>query len=217
MRTFLIGCGVIVMLIFGGVIYVGWKGVSMFRQMAGEIEEVTALYAQTNQEHPFSPPEGGTPGADQLDRWLRVRGLVSGEVEQMTAAFESEEASWASVRQLISMPARIGREHVAALREAGMSAREYGWITGSVIGALNSGDARADARFAALIDKTEELGEQYHDHSRSLLRTGHSLTSDQLAQLLPLLAERSEQILETSRVFLLDLFVLDHLNDGPGD
>ncbi len=230
MRTLLLGCGAILLIVVIGVGWVGWKGYTMVRQFGEGFEQVQLAYDHTDDQFPFNEPTDEVPSPEQLDRWLLVRQRMVEPVASFHLRLEQLEQNQVSVSvsgvaDIIQLPITLGQEHVAALEAAGMSRREYTWIFNMVQATLVSDEARADPQLAALVNGMEqdfneivdiaeahadepEAGVEQASYETPMIGSEVEVTPAQRAALLPLLRQRLPQLEQTSRVILLDAIML---------
>ncbi len=128
MRFWLIGCGsLLVIVIILGV--VGFKYVKDAAiEFKDDLEFVLDEYSALDRDFPFEKPEDGILSADDYARFARCRRILLEDLDEYLGEFEGEDTSWKKkISLVVNMPTEIGRFHVTALKEAGLSPTAYEW------------------------------------------------------------------------------------------
>jgi len=154
MKKVLLGClGVSVLLVIAGgalgYFYV-YKPARSFVAGIAQFEEVPKLNAQIENQHPFSPPEGGVLTQELVDRYMKTQQSLRGrmgprlrELETKYKMFEKDGGQDPSLGQMVGaiqdlagLIVEAKRAQVAALNEHGFSLAEYEWVRGTMYEAL---------------------------------------------------------------------------------
>lgn len=150
MKSFLIGCGVVILILIvlgvGGVLYIR----SAVKRVSAEMDGAQRSLVATNRDFPFQAPADGKLAEDRLLVWFNVREqalmLEKKRTEQMrTGGFQA-------MKTAVNMIPAAFKEYETILREAKMSVSEYTWISGQVRGALKSRLAAKDPQTALMSD-----------------------------------------------------------------
>lgn len=128
MRYWLIGCGslLVIVMVLG---YVGFryiKGAAV--EFRDELVDVTEAYAQLEEERPFERPAGGNVTDEKFQAFIACRQRMLVDTEAYFAEIEDDETSWRrKISLAFSLMTELGRFHLEALRETGLSPVEYAW------------------------------------------------------------------------------------------
>ena len=154
MKKLAIGCGLVVLLLGIAAAVAAYLA---YRQIGGAVAqfaafaEVPDLERTVANQQPFTPPASGELTRDQVDRLVRVQGLVREELGTRISAMESryksmfdkEQASVTDLPQLIAAYRDLAgtwmdakRRQVRALNETGFSLAEYRWVRQQAYAAL---------------------------------------------------------------------------------
>jgi hypothetical protein len=128
MRYWLIGCGSLFVI----VLVLGYAGYRYIRGAAvefkDELVDVTEAYARLEEERPFERPAGGVIADEKYLAFIACRKLMLADTEAYFAEIEDDETSWRrKISLAFSLMTELGRFHLAALRETGLSPVEYAW------------------------------------------------------------------------------------------
>jgi len=128
MRFWLIGCGslLVIVIILGVVAFNYVKDAAL--EFKDDLDFVLTEYRTLERDFPFEKPEQGILSADDYGRFARCRQILLDDLDEYFGEFEGEETSWKKkISLVVNMATELGRFHVAALREAGLSPNAYEW------------------------------------------------------------------------------------------
>jgi hypothetical protein len=155
MKKLAIGCGVVILLVgVAGAV----ASYYLYRQIGGavaqlsEFAQVPDLERGVTNQQTFTPPASGDLTREQVERLVRVQGLIREHLGTSIAAMESryktllerEQATVRDLPQLIGVYRDLAgtwmeakRRQVAALNETGFSLDEYRWVRDRAYAALD--------------------------------------------------------------------------------
>jgi hypothetical protein len=159
MKNILIGCGVvallIIVLIVVGVVWIARTGMNIAKEIQVAAERLEA----TNQKFPFTEPADGLMLEDRLVSWIDLHKQAGQWEKEVENSFKeggpNDKKGFSTFKEAINMIPNMMGKQVDSLEQARMSQKEYAWITGQVMGTLNSGDVRGDPAAANMIKAAE--------------------------------------------------------------
>ncbi len=171
MKKFLIGCGILTLLVILVVCSVGgyftFKTVKWGQEIAENIEAAQEGYDQLEEAHPFVKPEGEiTMEADRLAAYFEVREALSTKLEEQSFVAKINNAEsgtkpdmgvmdWINFGTYIA--GGVHKDAVSVLEANDMPRSEYIYYTRGVLMTLAEG-ARTNEEFeAALLDLDNAL------------------------------------------------------------
>ncbi len=212
MKKFLIGCGVVILLGVIGLFATCYTLYRMGKGLVDNMMEIQTKYEAVDSHYSFKTPADGALTQAQIDRWLAVRKGLAGPSAEFKGIISGKSPGLSAVRKMFSLLKDLATEHAAALEANQMSSMEYTWITGQVLGVLTSDEGRKDPKLKPLIEaieRVETMPQAGQQQRLSLDAMAASLTSEQIAKLIPLIEARVDQIDESKDVFAFDSFILD--------
>ena len=156
MKKVLIGCGVLFVILAALVAGGGYFAVQTFKQVGSEMKVAGDDLQATNRDFPFAAPADGKLSEKQLLTWLKIREEDSALGKQRQETMKA--GRFRAMRKMVNIMPDMIKEYVKNLRAEKMSAAEYAWITGQIMGALKSRAAAKDpktAELAALIEQPD--------------------------------------------------------------
>jgi hypothetical protein len=175
LKPMLIGCGLIALLVFGGLAFLFIFVGRQYFEMSRYAEKMSEEYAALNQQYPFTPPEDSPSiGLDRAASYLRVRGAI------METIPEDLEAKAGNLTQTFDVGMRdlhrlagemfqfakaASQAHVEALKGEQMSPDEFAWVHGQVMNKIlnrEEGDPKR-AIYDTLFKDLEEAAKARED------------------------------------------------------
>lgn len=212
MKKVLMGCGVLILILFVIFGFLVYQGVKLGKSFASGIEETKKQYNALNSRHPFTAPADGIVTEEQMARWIAVRDASLAPVQNLDAKLKAGKTRnpLKVLEGVMSVFQEIARAHVTILDGQKMSMNEYAWVTKTVLGVLNSGDGRASAKLKPIIEKLEEVADRPKGKNTNMmvLQHGAPLTSAQIERMLPLVEANAEALVKTAAVFSFDAFAI---------
>jgi hypothetical protein len=154
MKSFLMGCGVALLLLIV-IVVVGVLALrTSFKKMTTAMSAAESELQATNRDFPFTPPGDGKLTETQLTTWIKVREAIAAYDKEHFA--KVQRGGFQAITAGFKVLPDTIREYARILRQEKMSAEEYGWITGQVMGALKSRAAGKDPKTAELARLAEE-------------------------------------------------------------
>jgi len=172
MKFWLIGCGVLLFIIIGLVIFGVYFIKTRFDETAEKLEETRVQYIELEKAHPFEKAPKMVLSVEQTSRFAACRQDLLVSLNETMSSFENEETSWLDKINLIFdiFPA-LGQDHIAALKKQSMPPSEYAWILEKVITGLKYA-GREEAP-----DKLKELRKAFENASFEM-RNNQTETED---------------------------------------
>ncbi len=134
MKYWLIGCGILLLIVIVLGVFTVHYFVTHFQEMKQEFEEVAAEYHELEAAYPFKKPTDNIVTTVQMGRFVRCRKELAYGVQEMLDRFEDEETSGLDkLGMLFNMFPAIGKHHVNALGDVQMSPIEYHWLLNQVL------------------------------------------------------------------------------------
>ncbi|MEN6624841.1 MAG: hypothetical protein ABFD69_01290 [Candidatus Sumerlaeia bacterium] len=212
MKKVLMGCGVLILIVFVIFGFLVYQGVKLGKSFASGIEETKQQYDALNSRHPFTAPADGIVTQEQMARWIVVRDASLAPVQNLDAKLKAEKTKnpLKVLEGVMGVFQEIARTHVTILDGQKMSMNEYAWVTKTVLGVLNSGDGRASAKLKPVIEKLEQEVNRSKEKNTNMmvLQHGAPLTSAQIERMLPLVEAHAEALVKTAAVFSIDAFIV---------
>jgi len=205
-KKFLIGCGVVVVLIVG-VAVIG--GVFVFRQFKGVGERFKNLAVQVeaiDRQFPFTPPADRLLKEDRLVVWLGVLKQHRQDGDQFGKP-DPRQGGFKMAQAMMTAFPRLGEQLTQHLKAVAMSMEEYRWILGQVVGTLHSGDAQADASLKPMVSVIESQavtpqGDRRMDNQLAMLAA--PVTSQQITHNVQLLKKHEKEFLAAGSAISMD-------------
>ncbi|MFC1736771.1 hypothetical protein ACFL1X_11690 [Candidatus Hydrogenedentota bacterium] len=205
MKKFLIGCGVILLVLLVIVGLVSWKLYQLATETLQEAAEIAKEGQTLDKDFPFTPEQGQLLTAERLDAWLETRNKLAIRFSQVEDSLK--DGGIGVILKFREELFEVVSEHIAALRTVSMSVDEYMWITAQVLGALNSGDGRSKPEMKELVKAVDDLekNQQRGLQTQNIRLMAAPVTAEQIANTCNLLAQRKEQFLSSIKAFFADI------------
>ncbi len=228
---FMIGCGVIAVLVLlavGGIGFFSWKAGSSF---ANGLRDAEA----TNAEFPFTPPADRRIPAERFVAYLRVRTAAAQPIrnafKDLEDAGKKETGGFvADIKRKIDAISGISEAFAGfwsalsqTLRSEKMSLAELRWIEWSIHGAIVCASRTGDKNALELVGafqrndpEDEESGAKFSDGGYGRLRGRLERDCDKLepANLALAIAHKAEFLADDAGV-IVDAFILN-VEEAPG-
>jgi len=163
MKKVLIGCLIILVLIVGLTIGVGWYLFVKARDFVGSYEGSFAQIQQVDEDFPWSPPAAEAPlNPQRFDQYLQVRSTIHDRLmrvrlfSELARAAEQETQANITSFQVMSVITEIPgilRDTVDAYRQQEMSFREFRYYSLESLRAIRAGAEAGDPEMQQLWEK----------------------------------------------------------------
>lgn len=207
MKNILIGCGVVVVIILIVVIVLGYFGFKVAKGVGTEVKQVQESFAELDSVYAFVVPDDGLISSRQYDKWIQIRQ----HLEPSIASYDTimKHFSFKSLSKLKEHTLTMMQAMCSELEAAEMSSEEYAWMSRQIIGALNSGDIRANPAMQDIVKAYDEINEpSQNKHYKSDIRTmAIPVTSAQIQRISVLIQKNPAVFLETIKVFYVDTVI----------
>ncbi|MHC4944184.1 MAG: hypothetical protein ACYTG7_14315 [Planctomycetota bacterium] len=149
MRFWLIGCGVVLVILIGLAFFFGNIFFRQVEESKGKEKEASILYQRLERDFPFEKPWGRTLTGEDLEKFVACRRQVLESIEAQFRMLEDEEISiFEEFTRSMDMFPSLTQTHSQALEKLQMSPQAYYWIMNQVLLAL---------RFAEAYEAPQEL------------------------------------------------------------
>jgi hypothetical protein len=207
MKKVLIGCGIATAVIVVIFIVIGYFGVKLFKNVSEEFSGFNTTFQELNVKYPFTEPVDGLISRDRYKAWMQVRQGMSGSIAVYDSTMKNFNLK--SLSTLKEHTFKSMQQYQEFMEAAGLSPDEYTWISGCMIGAMNSGDVRSDADLRDVVEafdaiKNSDSGRPTFSND-NLESFGIPVTSSQIARITSLIREDKQAFMETIKVFHLDM------------
>lgn len=229
MKSFLIGCGVVAVVLIIAVVGAGWWAVQTGKKMGKQMQATNEMLAAVERKFPFTPPANGLMDDGRLANWLQINKKTSAAGEAILDMQGNQgPQKMKAIGQALNQMMTAGQEQARLLEEGAMSPSEYLWIAGQVGGLLNSGDAQSDAAVVRVVKALEtqdsamrpKNSPRAQNQAGALRTVATPLTSPQIAQLVPLVKKYEQDFLKCPKAIVSNVFILGMhrgaLNARPG-
>lgn len=226
MRNVLIGCGLILSVFVGMIVFNVFMFGSRIHRTVNALEKVQSSYAKMadaikkqNEKYPFTPPADGIVTPGQFAKWLEIRRTNIPMAEKLKSIHSSggeTKNAYKLMEDVMSAQMQATDRIIAALEQHQISSNEYQWISMNIMAVLDSGDGRANPRLKPVIVDAEKRG------SGLISPYGPSaphLTSAQIARMLPMVEANCDAVSATLAVFTVDanLMGLEFMDEETSD
>lgn len=207
MKNVLIGCGVVLALVIIVVVVLGYFGFKVFKGVGEEVQQVQEGFAKLDSMYVFVAPQDGLITSRQYDKWIQIRQHMAPSIASFDTIVENFSFKTLSRLKEHSMTMML-RMH-SELETAQISPEEYTWVSRQIIGALNSGDVRANPAMQDIVEAYDEMNQPSKSKQyRSDIRTmGIPVTSYQIQRISGLIQKNPTVFLETIKVFYVDTLI----------
>jgi hypothetical protein len=164
MRFWMIGCGVVVVIIIGLGVFFGNIFFRQVEESKGKESEASLLYTRLEKDFPFEQTWGRALTEQDLAKFVACRREVLRGIETQIQVLEDEELSFfEKLTRSMDMFPSLAQIHSQALQQQEMSARAYYWIMNQVLLALRfaeNDEAPAELKkLRKLLDRPRESGD----------------------------------------------------------
>lgn len=207
MKNVLIGCGVVLLIVIIIGFYLCYHVIRFTKDVTVEMAEIEDQIVTLNMKNPFVPPDDSLIQSDRFGIWIALRLHLSDEVDQVNELFQ--DFSIKAIPNIRQELFDIAKLMVSELDTLSMSPNEYIWIVRQVIGVLDSGDGRQNPELKSVIEAFDSL-EKTGPHVQSgkgFDEIGIPVTSRQIEKTIPILIQYRESLLQTVKVFYVDLIL----------
>jgi hypothetical protein len=214
MKRFLIGCGVVALVLFALAVVGGMWVFNNARKMGQKFRASHELLAETNRKHPFVHPPDGLVPENRLVAWIDIHKSAAQRMDEAAKKMENVRGGMAAFKagmESMNNISSITEEQAKALDQAKMSQKEFNWITGQVMGALDHEAARKDPANAAMIQALTTApafpGRRGGTRQVDLMELAAPVTAAQALHLVKLLKPREKDFITgTKSIGQLEMF-----------
>ena len=195
----------VVLLVLG---VVGYHVVKFAKSVGDEVNKVGEQFEALDAQLAFQVPPDGLIRKDRFDAWVDIRLKTAGETDAFIEAFD--DFSLKKITSLRDQSFSYIYSVTDAMETAGMSPKEYSWISQQVVGVLDSGDGRSNPALREIViafDDLSDTDEDFSNRKQNLHTLGIPVTSDQIERTTRLLVARKDDILTSMKVFYADAIV----------
>lgn len=117
MKKVLMGCGVLILIVFVIFGFLVYQGVKMGKSFASGMEETKKQYSALNSRHPFTAPADGIVTQEQMLRWIAVRDASLAPVQNLDSKLKAEKTKnpLKVLEGVMGVFQEIARTHVTIL------------------------------------------------------------------------------------------------------
>ena len=208
MKKVFIGCGIAVLVVLLVLGVVGYHVVKFAKSVGDEVNKVGEQFEALDAQLAFQVPPDGLIRKDRFDAWVDIRLKTAGETDAFIEAFD--DFSLKKITSLRDQSFSYIYSVTDAMETAGMSPKEYSWISQQVVGVLDSGDGRSNPALREIViafDDLSDTDEDFSNRKQNLHTLGIPVTSDQIERTTRLLVARKDDILTSMKVFYADAIV----------
>jgi hypothetical protein len=174
MKKLAFGCGIVVLVLGGAIVGVGYYGYMKVRSTVAafaDLGQARDIERGVKIQTPFVVPASGELTSAQVEKLVKITSRVRERLDQDMAVFqrtyktlaEKKDATAADLPALVSAYRDLAKDwlnakraQVEALNEAGLSMQEYRWIRSAAYGALDI--PFMDVDFGRIADQVKSAG-----------------------------------------------------------
>lgn len=134
MRGWIIGCGVVLLIVVGIGLFFGNIVLRQFKEATGKVDEVTVDYQRLENDFPHEVTRGRNLTAEEVERFVNCRREVLADMKSLFLVLEDEELSgFEKMTRSLDIIPSLAVTHARALEEYAMGPSEYLWILNQVM------------------------------------------------------------------------------------
>ena len=167
MQKFLIGCGIVFLLVVLVCGFFAWKFVKMGIAFVEDLKVAAERVEAIDHKFPFTPQEGQLIEAARFDQWIDVHRSFDTHLQSFIATMEGMEEEgkvFGAIEEVMAQTVNLVTGMADILEISGMSFNEFEWIEGQVVAAIES----------EAIEKHETLVEALNAYKEALAKTAEA-------------------------------------------
>ncbi len=207
MKSFLIGCGVVMLILVIGGVVVGVAGYKFFKTYGSEMVSLMERVQEVNGKYPYFPQQGQVADPQRVDAWLGAFKQMEPQTNEFGGIFEKLEKGKDIGPGIISKVIKGAVSYNLALAESldqqHMSFVEYYWIMSYMIATFKSPDTSKHAELAPIVANYKTGLTKLKDFKRGNNNLDHffsmQLSAQQFEAMATIIKDRQPQFVSVSQ------------------